>query len=162
MTQSALARSVGCAQSAVSMFESGHPEKLSLDFVRKIAELLDIPLEEQVTPVAPESQNRAGNQNCYCPNQLCFSNIPYVLNGDLFLWPTLLSCTEDDIYCKICGEVLERACPGCGAPLDTGAFCSLCGEPRITATLPAQNSAEQYAENQRAAIAQWRALTAGR
>jgi DNA-binding XRE family transcriptional regulator len=159
MTQSALARSVGCAQSAISMFESGHPEKLSLDFVSKIAELLEIPLDEPMQPSLPQKRNNTANQDCYCPNPHCFSNIPYVVNGELLLWPTLRSCTGDAaVYCKICGEVLERACPGCGASIDGGAFCGICGEARITSSLTSEVSAAHYAEKQLKAITQWRDL----
>ena len=36
-------------------------------------------------------------------------------------------------YCAMCGELLERACPNCGAPVHAGAICSLCGQPYVVA-----------------------------
>ena len=42
--QSALARMVGCKQSAVSMFEAGMTTKLSDEIVRKMAEILEVSL----------------------------------------------------------------------------------------------------------------------
>ena len=35
--------------------------------------------------------------------------------------------------CALCGEILERRCPNCGAPVHAGAICSLCGQPYISA-----------------------------
>ena len=40
------------------------------------------------------------------------------------------TCTEPQ-KCAVCGEVLEKCCPNCGAPLHDGAICSICGDPYV-------------------------------
>ncbi len=158
MTQSTLARSVGCAQSAISMFESGHPEKLSLEFVRRIAAQLDLVLDEQSDAAMPPDNGNDCGQLCYCPNPHCYSNIPYKVSGGLTLWPTPVCGEGDAVYCQVCGEVLERACPVCARPFTEGAFCPVCGKPRITPLLPPGVSSDNWIQEQRTEIQQWHNL----
>ncbi len=155
MTQSALARSVGCRQSAVSMFEGGRVDKLSMDSVRKIAALLEIPMDGATNGEAPA----VCGQKAYCPNPACLGNIPYVVNGALIVWPAVAAAAEGAVYCRICGEVLERACIECGLTVAEGAFCAACGKPRITPAAPRDVSHSEWSAQRRAEIQQWRALT---
>ena len=46
LNQSSLAQMVGCKQSAISMFEGGMVTKLSDETVKKLSEVLEVPLEE--------------------------------------------------------------------------------------------------------------------
>ncbi len=160
LTQSALARSAGCAQSAISMFESGHPEKLSMDFVRKVAEILDIPLNEEPTLSATEREETPFAKKSYCPNPSCLSNIPYQISGELILWPAITNLSADARYCQICGEVLEFSCPQCGRDASPGAFCEGCGAARITAAVPPGVSQSVWMEERRDAIREFRGLCA--
>ena len=58
MTQSALAEAVGCKQSAISMLESGHAEKIAQETVEKIAALLGVAMEP--APASPSPQEPLG------------------------------------------------------------------------------------------------------
>ena len=160
LTQSALARSVGCAQSAISMFESGHPEKLSMEFVSKVAEILEIPLEEQPLNSQKGSVETLFSKKCYCPNAACLSNIPYDINGELILWPTVTGLNDGSRYCKICGEVLEFSCPECGRDVSTGAFCDGCGTARVVPVLPPGVQPENWVVEKRSEIREFRDFNA--
>ena len=50
LRQTELAAQVGGTQSALSMFESGQPTKLSEETVKKLSEFLGVPLVEEVSP----------------------------------------------------------------------------------------------------------------
>lgn len=158
LTQSALAKAAGCAQSAVSMFESGHPEKLSMEFVEKIAEILKIPMEEKVRGSPPELAPAVSLRKGYCPNPACLCNIPYLINEELFVWPELTTLTGNEKYCATCGEVLEVRCPHCERSVTEGACCQSCGHPRVLATLPPGVACELWVAQRRSEIQQWRNL----
>ena len=140
--QSALARMVGCKQSAVSMFEAGMTTKLSDETVKKIADVLGVSLEDkpEVPQVAltPQSQlSSAAAVHGYCPSCECPSNVPYVVGGHLFYRPLRqVSSPTGGTHCTQCGELLETRCPTCGAPLNDGACCASCGSAYVTPTLP--------------------------
>ena len=34
-------------------------------------------------------------------------------------------------FCAYCGEILEKRCPNCGAPVHAGAICAHCGQPYL-------------------------------
>jgi len=159
ITQSALAMSVGCKQSAVSMFESGHPEKLSMEVVKRIAAKLNIPFEKQSGNEFPEIPAISYTQKGYCPNTACLSNIPYIINDQLHLWPELTDLTDELKYCATCGEVLERCCPGCESPVTAGACCGICGHPRVMTALPPGTDPVKWVITRRDEIRQWRSLT---
>ncbi len=154
MTQSALAEAVGCKQSAVSMLESGQPEKLSQEAVEKIAALLEVALPaaapEPRSPVSPAAHS-------YCPSAACPANVPYVVQGELLFWPRLQPAGAGR-RCACCGELLEARCPHCGAAVTEGACCTVCGGARITNTLPPDTDADAWAGQRRREIAEWRAL----
>lgn len=136
LSQSVLAAEVGCKQSALSMFEQGDGTKLNDDVIGALAKKFDIPLdfgkkEESAAPV--EHRHFAhDHEKGFCPNPHCPSNHSYEVEGRRLVRPDR---NEADpvgaMYCAVCGEVLEKRCPNCGAPLHEGAVCSYCGEPYV-------------------------------
>jgi transcriptional regulator with XRE-family HTH domain len=158
ITQSALAKSAGCAQSALSMFESGHPQKLSMVFVEKIAEILQIPIEERRRKDATELLIGSSTKKGYCPNTACLSNIPYIINDELFIRPELTELSDTVKYCATCGEVLERCCPKCGGSVTNGACCRVCGQPRVITALPPGIAQDKWVAKRRDEIRQWQSF----
>lgn len=139
MAQSALARQAGCAQAAISMMENGKPDAIAKETITKIAKILGVDIGDAsaVVKVPDHLHSRT-----ICPNPECPSNVPYLVGGSVAIWPTRQPA-DDARYCAFCGEVLESACPGCGAPLGEGAFCQQCGASLVTA--PVENEAEATA-----------------
>ena len=159
MTQSAVAGAVGCKQSAISMLESGQSAKIAQETVEKIAALLGVPLD--AAPAEPHAQPAVPGfrqAHAFCPNAQCFSNVPYVVNGDLIFWPRPQPTAAGGTHCAICGELLEQHCPHCGAALTAGACCPVCGGARVTNTLPPDIDLAAWAEQRRREIAEWRSL----
>jgi transcriptional regulator with XRE-family HTH domain len=158
MTQSALAQAVGCKQSAVSMLESGQPEKLSKETAEKIAKLLGVDLDAPAENATPDSRPPAPNPlSGYCPNAACPSNVPYAVQGELFFWPRLQPLARGG-HCVACGELLEPRCPHCGAPVTTdGGCCPACGGARVANTLPPATDADDWSARRCREIAEWRA-----
>lgn len=159
MTQSTLAQAVGCKQSAISMLESGQPEKLSQEAVAKIAALLEVPLE----PHSAQGHSSAPIPHpsvalAYCPSAACPSNVPYAVAGELLFWPRPQPASASAKHCAYCGEVLERQCPRCGAAVTAGACCPACGGAKVTNTLPPEADGEAWAEQRRREIAEWKSL----
>lgn len=159
MTQSALAEAVGCKQSAISMLEAGQAAKVGQETVEKIASLLDVALESAAGGVATPMP-RPTAAHAFCPNALCFSNVPYALNGELIFWPRPQPAGSAGKHCAVCGELLEHRCPHCGETLSEGACCTVCGKPKVTNTLSAETDAEAWSEARRRTIAEWRTLQA--
>ena len=129
MTQSALADKTGCVQSAVSMFEAGKRDALSLESVVKIAKLLkiDLPQELDDSPKTPPHKTGAA---AFCPNFNCPSNRAYMVGSSLFLFPT--GTAGGGKHCLLCGETLSAHCPACGAEIRcAGACCPACGAARV-------------------------------
>ncbi len=162
LTQSALARAVGCQQSAISMLESGQPEKLARETVERLAALLEVTLE----PPAPEpgaaggGGERAREGRGFCPDAACPTNVPYTVGGVLLFWPRLQALAPGG-RCAACGELLESGCPRCGAAVAAeGACCTACGAARVTNTLPEGMGTEAWAEARRRELAAWRGLLA--
>ena len=128
-----LAGQAGCTQSAISQFEGGKTTALRRETVEKIAEILGVklPKEEEIgkagqgTPFGAPAPAAA-----FCPNAACPSNVPYVVGGELVLHPRRQPDPRA-AYCPWCGEVLEHACSGCGAPATVSAFCPACGQRRV-------------------------------
>jgi DNA-binding XRE family transcriptional regulator len=160
MTQSALAQAVGCKQSAISMLESGQPEKLSQEAVAKIASLLEVTLESPASKLTPDLSFPASFSavQCYCPSAACPSNVPYTVAGDLLFWPRPQPGAAGGRHCAYCGEVLERQCPHCGAGVTAGACCHTCGGAKVTNTLPPGTDCEAWAVRRRSEIEEWKAL----
>ena len=161
LNQTALAQAVGCKQSAISMFEGGMATKISDDTVKKISEFLGVPLveekEETVVPsvTMPRSEGVLG----FCPNCNCLSNIPYAVGNDLFYRPTHHHHAHVGNRCVDCGEILETRCPVCGAPVNEGACCAVCGSAYVTPVLPEGIDFFAYAKARRDEIAQIRSLS---
>ena len=129
LSQSVLADEIGCHQEAISMFERGNATKLSEEYVSKIAKRLGIDIqklqdEEESVGKPAEVSVSVG----YCPECECPSNSSYTVGGRSFYRITL----QKGIYCAHCGEVLEKRCPSCGAALNEGACCTMCGSRYIT------------------------------
>lgn len=173
LNQSALARMLGCRQSAISMFESGQSTKLSDETVKKMADLLGVEIpddkkeEDEADSVgAASGPARMGAEGTgevwvrgYCPNGHCPSNIPYVVEGRLFYRPNrILSALTGGARCTQCGEILETRCPVCGAPLNDGACCAVCGGAYVTPVLPDGVDPAAYARARRDELLQLKAL----
>ena len=139
--QTVLAAEVGCKQSALSMFEQGDGTKLNDDVIEKLAKKFNLSL----TPASDQFPTVLGNQTIkqpnnqttlrgFCPNPHCPSNHEYLVEDVRLFRP---DCEAADPvggkYCALCGELLERKCPSCGAPVHAGAICSFCGQPYVAA-----------------------------
>lgn len=135
ISQSELAREVGCKQSALSMFEGGDGTKLNDEVIGKLAEKFGIELpSKSQTSASPGAfaLSHAGGERGFCPNPHCLSNKTYEIDGRMFARPNREEC--DPVFgkfCAVCGEVLEKRCPNCGARLHDGAVCSHCGQPYV-------------------------------
>ena len=137
ISQSVLAKEVGCGQSALSMFEQGAGTKLNDEVIGKLAKKFGIELREEEaggsTSEAGLPVRRTEAGRAFCPNPDCPSNARYEVSGRVFARPD--RAAADPVggrFCAVCGEVLERACPSCGAPVHEGAVCSFCGSPYVT------------------------------
>jgi len=138
LSQSELAAEVGCKQSALSMFEQGQPTKLNEEVVEKLAKKFNIELKDSPIPnpqpSTPNLQPPTLNfiSKGFCPNPNCPSNQPYFVDGrQLYLPDREKADPVGAKFCAICGEILEKCCPNCGAPVHAGGICSLCGEPYV-------------------------------
>lgn len=135
LSQSQVAAEVGCKQSALSMFEQGQPTKLNDEVVEAIAKKFGIELKASVAKSAAIEEARAmltSPGTGFCPNAACLSNHGYMIAGRQLFLPNREECDPvGGKFCAICGEVLEKKCPNCGAPVHKGAICSLCGNPYV-------------------------------
>ncbi|MBM4155791.1 MAG: helix-turn-helix domain-containing protein [Lentisphaerae bacterium] len=159
MTQSEVARKVGCQQSAISMFESGLQDRLSEEKILALAKVLKVdPAGARPEPVA---RTQARQILKYCPVDECPSNVPYVVRGQVCFAPVLvLAGAEERTHCSDCGEMLESACPNeaCGAPVAPGAFCPVCGTRYVTPGGRATRNVEAWIAARREAIDQLRTM----
>lgn len=136
LSQSRLAAEVGCKQNALSMVEQGDGTKLSETAIRRICEKFNIDLDRKEEPqeatVLPTVRLSAVPHTAYCPNAFCPSHHEYFVDGRRLLTPDRVR--QDPVgakFCAICGEILERVCPNCGAAIHDGAVCSHCGQPYV-------------------------------
>ena len=138
LTQGQLAAEVGCKQSALSMFEQGDGTKLNDEVIEKLAKKFNLSLKPATaqpsnpSPLHPSTPSPL--HHGFCPNPRCPTNKEYFVEEiRLFLPDREMADPVGGKYCAMCGELLERACPNCGAPVHAGAICSLCGQPYISA-----------------------------
>ena len=133
LSQSVVASEVGCKQSALSMFEQGDGTKLNDAVIRKLAEKFGVSLADKVpvsesVDVCPVASASRG----FCPNPKCPSNAAYEVDGRTFLRPDRTAADPaGGKFCALCGEILEKRCPNCGASIHDGSICSFCGEPYV-------------------------------
>lgn len=135
-SQSEVAAEVGCKQSALSMFENGDGTKLNAEVINRLSKKFGISLESEATDVKPVPvmlpQPEQVVMRGFCPNAHCPSNQAYEIDGRTFVRPNrVVADPVGGRFCALCGEVLEKHCPNCGAPVHDGAICSLCGEPYV-------------------------------
>ena len=133
LSQSVVASEVGCKQSALSMFEQGDGTKLNDAVIRKLAEKFGVSLEASV-PVSllTCASTVTSASHGFCPNPKCPSNVAYEVEGRTFLRPDRSAADPaGGRFCALCGEILEKRCPNCGASVHDGAICSFCGEPYV-------------------------------
>lgn len=136
LTQGELAAEVGCKQSALSMFEQGDGTKLNDDVVEKIAKKFNLVYAADGEDGSRNVDAAASRPQCiqsgFCPNPHCPTNHEYFVEEMRLFRPD--RSAADPVggrYCAMCGELLERKCPNCGAPVHAGAVCSFCGQPYI-------------------------------
>ncbi len=165
VTQSALAVQVGCKQSAISMLEDGKPDAVNRETLERIAALFELTppaVDEKTFTITPAATKAA---MCYCPQADCYSNIPFVVQGQLKYHPRRQLSMNGAPYCAVCGELLETTCPNCGASYTEGACCTHCGHSYIAPTTSQIQQAEQpdgidqlatWADQRRREIADWR------
>jgi len=119
------------------MFEQGDGTKLNDGIVEKLAKKFGIDLKAPIekTEVTANSLRLVTEAATgFCPNPHCPSNHSYEVDGRTFYRPDRSSADPvGGKFCAVCGEILEKRCPNCGAPIHEGAVCSLCGEPYISA-----------------------------
>ena len=136
LTQGELAAEVGCRQSALSMFEQGDGTKLNDDVIGKIAKKFGLSYTREEDGSPPHYQlpttNYQLSQRGFCPNPNCPTNHEYFVEEQrLFLPDRDAADPAGGRFCAMCGELLERKCPNCGAPVHKGAICAFCGQPYV-------------------------------
>ena len=134
LTQGQLAAEVGCKQSALSMFEQGDGTKLNDEIIEKLAKRFNLSFTASPDlPAAPRFQVRVCKGSGFCPNPRCPTNHEYFVEEVRLFNPDRESADPvGGKYCAMCGELLERKCPSCGATVHAGAICSICGQPYVS------------------------------
>ena len=137
LSQIEVAKEIGCRQSALSMFEQGDGTKLNEGAVRKLAAKFGVDIAEKPGEGAgraehPKSACRSAGGAGYCPDPRCPTNHAYTVDGKTLYRPDRLAADPvGGRFCAMCGEVLVKACPNCGAQVHDGGFCSICGDPYV-------------------------------
>lgn len=134
LSQGVVAAEVGCKQSALSMFENGDGTKLNDEVIERLAKKFGVDIRPAAKGSSPFVQVFVPPAKVigFCPNPHCPTNHQYEIDGRLFLRPDRSSADPvGGRFCAMCGEVLEKRCPNCGAPVHDGGICSLCGDPYV-------------------------------
>jgi transcriptional regulator with XRE-family HTH domain len=157
ITQLALAKEIGCKQSAISMMEAGNLDALSEDRLQKVAEKLGVELEQEIS----EPVKTLELVHKYCPNHDCPSNTPYTVAGELFFMPNfVVEATGKTSKCSFCGEILQYECPNedCSAIVSSkSACCTECGDKYVECHEDIVDEVS-WADEQRSRIEQIREL----
>ena len=152
LTQSELAEKVGCKQSALSMLERGRFSAVSRETLAKIAEATGVELPAGAVPAAALAAAALPAGFAFCPNCDCLSNLPYFVGGELLLLP--LGSAGEGPHCAICGEILARSCPACGASARRGGgCCAACGAPLVPVPEDVAAAPRDWAAAKQSAIA---------
>ena len=156
LSQTELAERAGCNQSQLSAFEAGVRGKVSRETIAKVAELLGLEAPDDDAAAAVARPVAVLAALARCPDFACPSNLPYFADDRLLFLP--LGTAGAGTHCALCGEVLERACPRCGAPiLAPGGCCGACGSPLVEVPEGAVADRRAWAEARRAAAVELRA-----
>jgi transcriptional regulator with XRE-family HTH domain len=141
LSQTALSSEVGCKQSALCMFERGDGTKLNDETVEKLCAKFKIEIPRTVARKGAEASasvraappfGSAAPRTGFCPNPDCPSHSRYEVDGRVLFQPSReRQDPAGGKFCAVCGEVLERKCPNCGAPVHDGAICTFCGNPYV-------------------------------
>ena len=138
LSQVAVAAEVGCKQSALSAFEQGDGTKLNDETVEKLAKKFGIDLLKKqkggqaVGAASPAAFVVSERETGFCPNPRCPTNHAYEVEGRVFHMPDLAAADPvGGKFCAMCGEVLVKKCPNCGARVHRGGFCSVCGDAYV-------------------------------
>ena len=143
LTQSELARRVGCRQSAVSMLERGNGHALARPKVEALLAALDL---ETALPSEEASGDSPARGHRYCPVYDCPSNLPFAVKDTPMALPDpRLRPEPGGRHCALCGELLEDRCPECGADINRGACCRQCGTPYVTVPADAAGGGSPHA-----------------
>lgn len=117
------------------MFEQGDGTKLNGEVIGRLAKKFAVELKPgkgDAVEVVPAKAMPSVPVIGFCPNPHCPSNHAYEVEGRTFLRPD--RSAADPVggkFCAVCGEILEKRCPNCGAALHDGAVCSFCGDPYV-------------------------------
>lgn len=155
LTQSELAGKLAATQSAVSMFEAGHPAALSSEKISAAAEVLGINLEAMSVPVGVGTPREWK----YCPAHDCPTVLPYQVGEAVFFAVSRVkAAVGQKTRCRFCGDVLERCCPNpeCDAPVTDGAFCECCGTPFVGFRIGADVEPAAYVARRRREVRELR------
>ena len=164
ITQSRLAESVGCRQSAVSMFESGRADSLSRKTLGLIADHLGLDIKDLSAMDLRTVEGRSLMLK-YCPVDECPSNIPYAVRNRIQFVPSMVEApASEETRCSLCGDMLEALCPNadCRAELNEGAYCLECGQPYVAFTREVLADPKRWAGERRRDIAELRGLSSTR
>ena len=137
LSQMVVADEVGCKQSALSAFEQGDGTKLNDEVVEKLAKKFGVDISKKGNGLASGAAETTARvvserETGFCPNPSCPTNHAYEVEGRRFRLPDLAAADPvGGRFCAMCGEVLMKACPNCGASVHKGGFCSICGEPYV-------------------------------
>ena len=135
LTQSDLAREVGCKQPALSMFEQGDGTKLNDEVIERMARKFGLKLATDAgvgTGTAAGAIPVSAAGQAFCPNPHCPSNHEYFVETRRLFRPDRVAADPaGGKFCAVCGELLERRCPSCGAAVHDGAICTFCGESYV-------------------------------
>ena len=118
------------------MFEQGDGTKLNDEVIDKIARKFGLKITDAagVEGAAVAPVGAAACHTGYCPNPNCPSNGEYFVDGVRLIRPDRAAADPaGGRYCALCGELLERRCPNCGAAVHAGAVCTFCGRPYVAA-----------------------------